>query len=116
MRPGRAAGRAKPADGLAGLDVFADLDVDFREMSVTGREPIAMIDFDHTAIAAAPAGGNHGSGRRYMDRFSGVAAEIEAGMHRGPSDEGIDAHAEPRGGVDLAVHRFAQRHGRERRT
>jgi hypothetical protein len=37
-------------------------------------------------------------------------------VHCRPPDERIDAHAEPRSGVDLPVHRLAQRHGAERRV
>src|SRR5207237_6828818 len=56
MRSGGAAGRADFANHLADPDAIADLDVDFRQMAVAGRKPIAMIDFDHAAIAAGPPG------------------------------------------------------------
>ena len=36
------------------------------------------------------------------------------GVHGGPVEERIDAHAEPGAGVELAGHRLAQRHRRER--
>src|SRR4051794_13038474 len=57
MRSGRAAGRADPADGLADLDLLADLHFDLRHVTVAGREAIAVIDLDHLAVAAVPAGG-----------------------------------------------------------
>src|SRR6516225_306058 len=56
MRAGGAAGRADLADHLSDPDGVADLDVDLREMAVAGRKPVAMVDLDHAAVAAAPAG------------------------------------------------------------
>src|SRR5947207_917065 len=56
MRTGGAAGRADLADHLADLHDIADLDVDCGEMAVAGGEPVAVIDLDHAAIAALPAG------------------------------------------------------------
>src|ERR1700712_429113 len=55
MRAGGAAGRTDRADHLSDLDDIADLDVDFRQMAVAGREPVAVVDLDHPAVAAGPA-------------------------------------------------------------
>ena len=73
-----------------------------------------MIDLDHLAVAAAPAGIDDGAGRGRVDRLAGVAAEIEAGMHRRDVQERIDAHAEGGAQVDFAGHRLAHRHVDER--
>src|SRR5438045_3211082 len=102
MRTGGAAGRADLADHLADLDDVADLDVDRGEMAVAGGEAVAMVDLDHAAIAALPAGcddlavggGTHG--------IAGGGAEIQARVHRGPSQEGVAAHAEAGGELDFA--------------
>src|SRR5262249_1121340 len=58
-RPGRASRRSDFADHLADLPDLADLDVDLGEMAVAGREPIAMVDFDHAAVAAGPSSRHH---------------------------------------------------------
>src|ERR1700741_4638379 len=55
MRTGGAAGRTDRADHLSDLDLLADLDVDFGEMAVAGRQPVAVIDLDHPPIATAPS-------------------------------------------------------------
>ena len=115
MRARGAAGRAETAHALAGLELVAHLDVDLRQMAIACREPIAVVDLDHPAIAAAPAGGDHRSGCCHTDCFSGVAAKINAGMHRRAAEEGIDAHAEARRRVDLSVDRLVQRHRGDRR-
>ena len=56
MRAGRAAGRADLADGLADPHRLADLDVDLRQVAVAGGEAVAVVDLDHLAVAAFPAG------------------------------------------------------------
>src|SRR6266852_6072486 len=109
VRSGRAAGRAEPADNLADLDVLADGDVDLGEMAVACRQTVAVIDLDQLAVAAVPTRRGDGAGRGGADRIAGIAAEVEAGMHRRAAEERIDAHAEARCGVDLADHRFADR-------
>src|SRR6266850_2071882 len=52
----RASGRAEAADDLADLDVLADRDVDLGQMAVTRHHPVAVVDLDHPAVAAVPAG------------------------------------------------------------
>src|SRR5208282_172367 len=42
VRPGRASGRAEPADGLPRLQGLAHLDLDFGQMAVAGRQAVAM--------------------------------------------------------------------------
>src|SRR6478609_9364636 len=114
MRSGGAAGRADFTDHLADLHAIADLDVDLRKMAVAGGKPVAMVDLDHAAVAAAPAriddlavcGRAHGIAR--------LGAEIEAGVHRGPAEEGIAAHAEAGGELDFADDGLAVGHERQR--
>src|SRR5262245_46561341 len=59
VRAGGATSRADPADDLANVHRLADLDVDARQVSVAGREAAAVLDFDHVAVAALPAGERH---------------------------------------------------------
>src|SRR5690349_15144113 len=102
MRAGRAASRADLADHLTDLDDVPDLHVDLREMAVAGGQPVAVVDLDHAAIAAAPARRDHlavGSGAHGI---AGLGAEIEAGVHRGSTEEGIASHAEAGRELDFA--------------
>src|SRR5215218_10733396 len=56
VRAGRAPGGADLADHLADTDGLSLRDIDRRQMAVARRKPIAVIDLDHLAVAAAPAG------------------------------------------------------------
>src|ERR1700726_4447221 len=47
MRAGRAPGRAQASDHLADANALPNLDVDFRQMAVTGGKAVAVIDLDH---------------------------------------------------------------------
>src|SRR5580693_682346 len=111
MRAGRAPGRADPTDHLADANALADTNVDFRQMAVAGGKSVAVIDLDHLAVAAAPAGRRHGSRSRSVGRLAIAAAEIYSRVHCRHMQERIDAHAEWRGEIDLAGHRLAHRHG-----
>src|SRR5262245_18836527 len=82
MRSGGAAGRADLADDLAGLDRVADLGVDAGEVAIACRQAVAVVDLDHLAIAALPAGECHRSVRSCAHRVTGVAAHVDAGVHR----------------------------------
>src|SRR5579864_7535214 len=114
MRAGRAPGRTHAADDLADADLVADVDVDLRKVAVAGREAFPVIDLDHLAVAAAPAGRRDGAGRRGVDRIADLAAEIEPGMHRRHMQKRIDAHPEGRAEIDIAGDRFAHRDRDER--
>src|SRR5437879_4551811 len=94
MRTGRAAGGADLADGLADRDALADLDVDLRHMTVAGRKSVAMVDFDHVAVAAIPAGSGDGAVGGDAHRIAFVTAQIDAGMDRRSPHERVHAHAE----------------------
>ena len=113
MRAGGAAGRADAADDVADLDVLADAHVDRRQMAVAGRELVAVVDLDHLAVAAVPAGGDDGAGGGGAHRIAGVAAHVHAGVHRRTTEERIGAHAERGAYIDLAGDRLAHRNMHE---
>ena len=94
MRTGRPAGRADGADHLSDLDLVADLDVDFRQMAVAGRQAVAVVDFHHAAIAAAPSRRHHFAVRGGAHRIARRGAEIEAGVHGRAAEERIAADPE----------------------
>src|SRR3954447_16111264 len=83
-------------------------------MAVAGRKAVAVVDFDHAAVAARPSrrdhlavgGGAHGITHR--------GAEIEPGVHRRTAEERVAADAEAGGELDLADHRLAIWHQRQR--
>src|SRR5258708_13764695 len=54
MRAGRAPRRAQASDHLADANALPDLDVDFRQVAVTGGKPVAVIDLHHLPAAAPP--------------------------------------------------------------
>ena len=110
MWTGGSAGRADPADDLSDLDVLPDADVDLGQMSVARRETIAVVDLDHLAVTALPAGVAYRAGGGGFHRIAAVAAKIEPGMHRGSPEERVDAHAVARTLIELAGQRLADRH------
>src|SRR5947207_2833106 len=57
MRAGGATGGADGADHLSDLDDIANPDVNFRKVPITCRQPVAVVDLHHAAIAAHPARG-----------------------------------------------------------
>src|SRR5262249_53542239 len=114
VRAGRAAGRSDPANDLANLDLLSDGDLDRRKVAVARGEPVAMVDLDHLAVPALPAGGDHLAVGGGAHRIAGLGLEIEPGMHRGLLDERIHAHAEARRQIRVARHRLAHRHIAER--
>src|SRR5262245_14769379 len=114
MRPGRAAGRAELTDGLPDPYFVADAHIDRGKMGISRRKPVAVIDLDHLAVAAAPSGMAHGSGRGGAHRLAFVSAQIDAGVHRCSVEKRIDADAESGAHVDLAGDWLADRHGDER--
>src|SRR6266568_2651720 len=102
MRAGRTSGRADAANDLPDLDLLADLHFDLRHVAVARREAVAMVDLDHVAVAAAPARGFDDAVGGGADRVAGLAAEVEAAMHRGPAQEGVRPHTEAGRQIDLA--------------
>src|SRR5262245_2813948 len=114
VRSGRAPGRADVADDLSGLDGLADANGDRRQVTVAGRQSVAVIDVDRAAIAATPARGGHRAVGGGAHRVAGLAMEIEPGMHGRPAQEWVDADAEARLRIELAVNRLAHGNGAER--
>src|SRR5882757_1389958 len=106
MRTGRASGRSDAADDLADLDLLADLHFDLRQVAVARRKSVAVVDFDHLAVATAPARGFHGAVGGGAHRVAGAAAEVETGVHCWPAEERIGPYAEARRQVDLARDRL----------
>src|SRR5262245_42841465 len=96
VRAGGTTGRTDPANNLTDFDRLADLHLDLRQVSITVREPVAVIDFHHLAVPAAPAGAFDLAVGGGAHRISGAAADIEAGVHRRAAKERIGSHAETR--------------------
>src|SRR4051794_15338278 len=114
MRAGRSTGRADGADHLSYSDGVADPDVDFRHMAVAGRKSVAMVDFDHAAVTAAPPRRDDLSVRGRAHRIAGRGPEIKAGVHGGAPQKWIAADAEAGSEFNFADHRFAVGHQRQR--
>ncbi len=83
-------------------------------MAVAGRQAVAVVDFDHAAIAASPSRGHHFAVRGRADGIAHWRAEIETGVHGRAAEEGIGADSETAGEFDFADHRLAIRHQRQR--
>src|SRR5262249_7720830 len=94
MRPRGTAGRSDLADDLADLDALPDLDVDLGEMPVARGEAVAVVDFNHPTVTAAPASLDHRAGSGGVNRISAIAAKINSGVHSRAPDERIGAYPE----------------------
>src|SRR5262245_145324 len=79
-------------------------------MPVTAREAVAVIDFHHVAVTALASGDRYTARGRRADRLSRVAAQVDAGVDRGPAQEWVHAHAERRTHVDFTDDRLAYWH------
>src|SRR5229473_1448259 len=82
-------------------------------MAVAGRQAVAMIDFNHAAIAASPSRRDHLSVRGRPHRVAHGGAEIETGVHGRAAEERIAADPESAGEFDFADHRLAIWHQRK---
>src|SRR5262249_61500412 len=87
---------------------------DRRGVTVGGRHPVAVTAAARAAIAATPARGGHRAVGGSAHRVAGLAMEIEPGMHGRPAQEWVDADAEARLRIELAVNRLAHGNGAER--
>src|SRR5215475_11918846 len=114
VRSGRAPGRADVADDLSGLDGLADANGDRRQVTVAGRQSVAVIDVDRAAIAATPARGGHRAVGGGAHRIAGLAVEIEPGMHGRRTQKRVHTDAEARMQLELAVDRLAHGNGAQR--
>src|SRR5215510_13248617 len=110
VRAGGAPGRADLADDLADAHVLALADVDGGEMAVARRQAVAVIDFHHFAVAAAPAGEHDFSGGRDAYRLARAGADVDSGMHGERADERIHPDAEAGRELQFAGERLAHRH------
>src|SRR5262249_28938336 len=99
----RAPGRPDLADDRPGLDGLADANVDRRRVPVARRQSVAVIDVDRAAVAAAPARGGHRAVGGGAHHVAGLAMQIEPGVHGWPAQERVDADAEARLQIELAV-------------
>src|SRR5689334_24890735 len=79
-------------------------------MAVTRGKAVAVVHFDHLAVAAAPARHCDGAASGCPRGLSGIGADVEPGMHRGPAYERVLAHAEARSPFKFAGHRLADWH------
>src|SRR5215470_18892594 len=95
MRAGRAAGRADKADQLAAGDRISDFHVKLGKMAVAGDQAVAMVDLDHLAVAALPAGSGDRAVSRSNDKIATLAVDVHTGMKFVyPTAEGISPEAE----------------------
>src|SRR3954468_18391377 len=106
MRPGRAARRADAANDLSDADRLADFHLDCREMCVARRKAIAVIDLDHLAVTAVPAGRRDGTGSSRAGGLAGIGADVDTGVHRRPAHEWVLTHPEAGGPFQFAGHRL----------
>ena len=66
-------------------DLLADGDGDPRLVAVGGREAAAVVDHDEVAVAAEPAGVDHGAGRGRGDRRAVRGTEVDPLVHPAPA-------------------------------
>src|SRR5450759_556200 len=114
MRASGAAGRADLAEGLSDAHRLSHFHVDLGHVAVARGKSVVVVDLDHIAIAALPAGDADRAVGGDAHRIALVAAQVDAGMNRRPLHEWIHAHAERRTHIHFADHRFAYRNGNQR--
>src|SRR5262245_57139031 len=114
MRPGGKAGRSNPADDLPDPNDLSDLDADFGQVAKAGREPVAVADLDHVAVAALPTRYRDLACCRCAHRLASVAAQVDAGMESHTPEDRVFAHSEGRCHIGLADDRTTQRNGQNR--
>ena len=79
---GRAPGRSDGSDLLTALDQIAFFHEHTGSMGVAGEQVIAMVDFNHIAVATAVITGNHHAPRSGKNRCTGFGLEIHPGVKR----------------------------------
>src|ERR1700732_3059496 len=82
-------------------------------MPVAGRQTVAMVDFDHAAIAAGPSGRRHFSVRGGAHRVTRCRPEIQARVHGRATEEGIAADPEAGCEFDFTDYGFSIWHQRK---
>src|SRR5665213_33340 len=83
-------------------------------MAIAGRQAIAMVDFDHAAIAAGPSRRHDFAVRGRSHRIAHGGAEIKTGVHGRATEERIDADPEAGREFNFADYRLAIGHQRQR--
>src|SRR5437879_3787503 len=68
VRTRRTSGRAHQSDRLSTQHGVTNPNVDFRQVTITGRQAVAMIDIDDVAITALPSGDSHFARGRNLHR------------------------------------------------
>ena len=95
VRSGRAARVADFSDLLPTLDQRADRHQQLRRVRIARHQRIAVIDLDHVAVAAGPAGFDNGAVCRSDDQIAAFAVNIHSRMKLiRPPAKGIAAKAE----------------------
>ena len=83
MRAGRTARLSRSYDDLADAYELTDLHVDLRESRAWPCQAAAVVDLDHVAIAAFPAGDAHFAAGGGVHRFADFAAQVDASVDAG---------------------------------
>ena len=101
MRPGGSTGRTQPAHDLSDPHALANLNLNRREVTIAGGETIAVVDFNHLAVAPTPSGMRDDARGCGVDRLTLFAAEIDARVHGRAVQERIKPNPEPRRQFDF---------------
>src|ERR1700694_2580577 len=59
VRPRRTTGRAHQPDSLSARYRVANANFDLRQVAITSRQPVAMVDIDDVAVTALPSRDGH---------------------------------------------------------
>ena len=96
VRASRATRLAHQCNDLPFLHLVSDGNAVFRIMRVARRVTVAMVDFDHDAVAVAITRPGHYAVRNRDDLVTTLAGEIDAGMVRRLAREWVSSLAEIR--------------------
>src|SRR5258708_3777039 len=80
MGPSGASGRTNVAEQLAACYGIADPDLDLRQMAVTCRQAVSVVDLDHVAVAAGPTRLDHCAVCRRHDGIAAFAVNVHSGV------------------------------------
>jgi hypothetical protein len=111
VRPRTASGRSDTPDVRTFADLRADAHCNRGKMTVACMNAIAMVDFDHVAVATTVAGENNGSRRGGMHDATPRAGKVDSGMKGVAARKGIDARSKAAAFIEAGgVHRHGKRH------
>lgn len=94
MRTGGASGRANFADFLAAFDKIAVFDEHGGHMRIQSPNIIAVIDFNHDAVAGVDLLVDGYSGGRGNNGSAAISLKIQSAMQSRLPRDGVDAPAE----------------------